>query len=189
MSLPAHLLEAVAAAAVREGLADAVYTRIQTPIGPLTVVQGVHGVVRIGFAEEALDRLLAEVAAGLGPRIIASDTELAATRDAIDAYFAGEDERLALPVDFSLVRSPFRRAALEELRTVGPGSVITYGGLAARIGHPRAARAIGTACARNPIPIVVPCHRVLPGSGGVGNYGGGPERKRVLLTHEGALRA
>ena len=155
MSLPAHLLEAVAAAAVREGLADAVYTRIETPIGPLTVVQGVHGVVRIGFAEEALDRLLAEVAAGLGPRIIASDTELAATRDAIDAYFAGEDETLALPVDFSLVHSPFRRAALEELRTVGAGSVITSGGLAARIGHPRAARAIGTACARNPIPIVM----------------------------------
>ena len=108
------------------------------------------------------------MAAGLGPRIIASDTELAATRDAIDAYFAGEDERLALPVDFSLVRSPFRRAALEELRTVGPGSVITYGGLAARIGHPRAARAIGTACARNPIPIVVPCHRCCRARAGSG---------------------
>ena len=156
--LPESLLESVAAAAVREGLADAVFTRLSTPIGRLLVVQGREGVVRVGFEEEPEDRVLAEVAAGLGPRIVASDAELAATRDAIDAYFAGEGERLQLPVDFSLVRSPFRRAA----------------------------RAVGTACARNPIPIVVPCHRVLPGSGGVGNYGGGPERKRVLLTLEGA---
>jgi methylated-DNA-[protein]-cysteine S-methyltransferase len=86
-----------------------------------------------------------------------------------------------------LVRSAFRREALEELRLVGAGQVVTYGELARRIDHPKAARAVGTACATNPIPIVVPCHRVLPGSGGVGNYGGGPEIKRRLLAHEGAL--
>ena len=185
--LPATLLDQLASAAVREGLADAVYTRLPTPIGTLLVVQGERGVVRVGFAEDPVDRLLAEVAARLGPRIVASDRELAATRDALSAYFEGDDERLDLPVDLALVRSDFRRAALTALRDdVGPGDVVTYGGLATRIGHPKAARAVGSACATNPVPIVVPCHRVVPGGGGVGSYGGGPERKRQLLAHEGA---
>ena len=187
MTLPQHLLDRLAASAVAEGLADAVYTRLKTPIGTLTVVQGEHGVVRVGFEDDPVDRVLAEVAAGLGPRIVASDAELAATRETLEAYFEGTDERLDLPVDFVLVRSAFRREALEELRRVGAGQVVTYGELARRIDHPKAARAVGTACATNPIPIVVPCHRVLPGSGGVGNYGGGPEIKRRLLAHEGAL--
>jgi methylated-DNA-[protein]-cysteine S-methyltransferase len=188
MTLPARLLDAIASAAVREGLADAVFTRLATPIGRLLVVGGAGGVVRVGFEEEPEDHVLAGVASRLGPRIVASDTELAAVRDAMEAYFAGEDESLAVPVDFRLVRSDFRRAALEALRDdVGPGHVVTYGGLAAKIGRPKAARAVGTACATNPVPIIVPCHRVVPGSGGVGSYGGGPERKRRLLAHEGAL--
>jgi methylated-DNA-[protein]-cysteine S-methyltransferase len=187
MTLPSHLLDAIASAAVREGLADAVYTRLRTPIGTLLIVQGEEGLVRVGFPEESEDALLAQVAAGLGPRIVASDRELAATRDAISAYFEGEDESLDLPVDLSLVRSGFRRTALQTLRAeVGPGDVVTYGKLAARIGHPNAARAVGSACATNPVPIVVPCHRVLPGGGGVGSYAGGPARKRRLLAHEGA---
>ena len=188
MTLPASLLDAIASAAVREGLADAVYTRLATPIGTLLVVQGARGVVRVGFEEDPEDELLAQVAAHLGPRIVASDRELAATRDVLSSYFEGDDERLDVPVDLSLVRSDFRRAALTALRQdVGPGQVVTYGALAAKIGRPKAARAIGTACATNPVPVIVPCHRVLPGTGGVGNYGGGPERKRRLLAHEGAL--
>jgi methylated-DNA-[protein]-cysteine S-methyltransferase len=186
MSLPTALLDSIASAAVREGLADAVYTRLDTPIGRLLIVQGERGVVRVGFPEERVDTLLAQVAARLGPRIVASDRELAETRDVVSAYFDGVDERLDLPVDLSLVRSGFRRAALTALREVGPGHVVTYGALAARVGHPRAARAIGSACATNPVPIIVPCHRVLPGAGGVGSYGGGPDRKRRLLAHEGA---
>jgi methylated-DNA-[protein]-cysteine S-methyltransferase len=187
MTLPTNLLESIASAAVREGLADAVYTRVSTPIGKLLVVQGQEGVVRVGFPEESEDALLAQVAARLGPRVVASDRELAATRDVFSAYFEGGDESLAVPVDLSLVRSDFRRTALQTLRAeVGPGSVLTYGALAARIGHPKAARAVGSACATNPVPLVVPCHRVVPGSGGVGSYGGGPERKRRLLAHEGA---
>ena len=186
MSLPHRLLDSIASAAVREGLADAVYTRLATPIGTLLVVQGERGVVRVGFEHEPVDRLLAEVAARLGPRIVASDRELAATRGVLSAYFEGEDERLEVPVDLALVRSAFRRAALTALRDeVGPGEVVTYGALAAKLGHPGAARAVGSACATNPVPIVVPCHRVVPGSGGVGSYGGGPERKRRLLAHEG----
>ena len=186
--LPDSLLEAVASAAVREGLADAIFTRLSTPIGRLLVVQGPHGVVRIGFEEEAEDRLLAEVAGRLGPRVVASDRELAATRDTLSAYLEGEGETLDLPVDLGLVHGPFRREVLETLHdTVHRGEVVTYGRLAERSGRPKAFRAAATACARNPVPIVVPCHRVVPGSGGIGNYGGGPERKRVLLALEGAL--
>jgi methylated-DNA-[protein]-cysteine S-methyltransferase len=185
MTLSAELLESIASAAVREGLADAVYTRLDTPIGKLLIVQGERGVVRIGFPEEPVDALLTQVAGRIGPRIIASDRELATTRDAFSAYFEGEP--LDLPVDLTLVRSDFRRSALEHLYDeVRPGQVVTYAGLAAKIGHPRAARAVGSACATNPVPIVVPCHRVLPGAGGVGGYGGGPDRKRLLLAHEGA---
>jgi len=187
MTLSSQLLDAITSAAVREGLADAVYTHLRTPIGTLLIVQGERGVVRVGFPEEREDVLLAEVAGCVGPRVVASDRELGATRDAVSAYFEGEDETLDVPVDMSLVRSGFRRAALQALRDeVHAGEVVTYGALAARIGHPKAARAVGSACATNPVPIIVPCHRVLPGSGGVGSYGGGPERKRRLLAHEGA---
>jgi methylated-DNA-[protein]-cysteine S-methyltransferase len=186
--LPDSLLEAVAAAAVREGLADAVFTRLPTPIGRLLVVQGERGVVRVGFEDEPEDRVLAEVAAAFGPRIVASDRELAATRDTLDAYFAGEGDPQRLPFDLTLVPAPFRHAVLETLHDSVPrGQIVTYGKLAERAGNPRAHRAAATACARNPIPIVVPCHRVLPSSGGIGNYGGGPERKRALLELEGAL--
>lgn len=186
--LSPDLLDSLASAAVREGIADAVYTRLASPIGDLLVVQGERGVLRIGFAEESDDALLADVAARIGPRIVASDRELATTRDTLSAYLEGDDERLELPVDLSLVGAPFRRVVLETLhREVHRGEVVTYGALAEQAGRPRAARAVGSACARNPVPLIVPCHRVLPGSGGIGSYGGGPERKRRLLALEGAL--
>jgi methylated-DNA-[protein]-cysteine S-methyltransferase len=184
--LPESLLEAVASAAVREGLADGLFTRLSTPIGRLLVVQGPNGVVRVGFEEEPEDAVLAEVAGRLGPRLVASDRELETTRDAFSAYLEGDDDRLELPVDLGLVQAPFRRAVLETLhREVGRGDVVTYGALAERSGRPRAYRAAATACARNPVPIVVPCHRVLPSTGKLGSYAGGPERKETLLTLEG----
>jgi methylated-DNA-[protein]-cysteine S-methyltransferase len=186
--LPDSLLEAVASAAVREGLADAIFTRLGTPIGRLLVVQGPRGIVRIGFEEEAEDALLAEVAGRLGPRVIASDRELAATRDALSSYLEGEDDALELPVDLELVHAPFRHKVLETLHdTVHRGELVTYGALAERSGNPKAFRAAATACARNPVPLVVPCHRVVPSGGGIGNYGGGVARKRTLLELEGAL--
>jgi methylated-DNA-[protein]-cysteine S-methyltransferase len=180
-------LDRLASAAVREGLADAVYTTLSTPLGPLVVVQGEHGVIRIAFEGEPLDRTLARVATGVGPRIVQSDRELAATRDALSRYLEGDDDRLDLPVDLSLVGGPFRRAVLDTLhREVHRGEVVTYGALARQAGNPRAVRAVGTACATNPVPIVVPCHRVVPGAGGVGSDAGGPARKRELLALEGA---
>jgi methylated-DNA-[protein]-cysteine S-methyltransferase len=186
--LPASLLEAVASAAVREGLADAIFTRLNTPIGRLLVVQGPRGIARVAFEEEAEDGVLAEVAGRLGPRVVGSDRELATTRDTISAYLEGEGDTLALPVDLELVHAPFRRAVLETLHdTVARGEVVTYGALAQRSGRPKAHRAAATACARNPVPLVVPCHRVVPSGGGIGNYGGGPARKEALLRLEGAL--
>ncbi len=189
--LPQQLLDSVAAEAVREGLADALFTRVPTPIGTLTVASGERGIVRIGFDDEPEDRVLAPVANALGPRVLRSDRELAAVRDALQAYLEGErEDELDLPYDLTLVRSPFRRTVLEALqRDVHRGETIRYGELAARAGNPKAARAAGTACATNPVPIVVPCHRVLPSTGGVGSYGGGPDRKRQLLAHEGAILA
>jgi methylated-DNA-[protein]-cysteine S-methyltransferase len=184
--LPDTLLEAVASAAVREGLADAIFTRLSTPIGRLLVVQGPRGVVRIGFEEEAEDGLLAEVARRLGPRIVASDRELAVTRDTLSAYLEGDEDTLTLPVDLELVHAPFRHKVLETLHdTVARGEVVTYGKLAERSGNAKAFRAAATACARNPVPLVVPCHRVVPSGGGIGNYGGGVRRKEALLRLEG----
>ena len=188
--LPDSLLEAVASAAVREGLADAVFTRLSTPIGRLLVVQGPNGIVRVGFEEEPEDALLAGVAAELGPRVVASDRELAGARDQLSAYLEGDASVLDLPVDLGFVHAPFRRAVLETLHdTVRRGEVVTYGKLAERSGNPRAFRAAATACARNPVPIVVPCHRVLAASGRLGGFSahGGAATKRRMLIIEGAL--
>ena len=113
-------LDRLASAAVREGLADAVYTTLSTPIGPLVVVQGPHGVLRIAFEGEPLDRTLARVAAGVGPRIVHSDRELATTRDTISAYLEGDDDRLELPVDLSLVRSPVPPRGARDAAPRGP---------------------------------------------------------------------
>jgi methylated-DNA-[protein]-cysteine S-methyltransferase len=185
--LSEQFLDRLASAAVQEGLADAVYTTLKTPIGRLLVVQGGGGVLRIAFEDEPEDVTLAGVAAGVGPRLVRSDRELEATRDTLSAYLEGDDDTLGLPVDLTLTRGPFRRAVLDTLhRGVHRGEVITYGELAREAGNPRAVRAVGSACATNPVPIVVPCHRVLPATHKLGNYGGGPDRKRALLTLEGA---
>jgi methylated-DNA-[protein]-cysteine S-methyltransferase len=186
--LSERLLESVAADAVREGLADALFTVVPTPIGRLTVVSGAAGVLRVGFEEEPPDAVLAGVARRVGPRVLLSDRALAGVREQLQAYLEGDLARLDVPFDLRLVGSPFRRAVLEALaRDVDRGEVIRYGELAARAGNARAARAAGTACATNPIPIIVPCHRVVPSGGGIGNYGGGVPRKVALLELEGFL--
>lgn len=180
------LLERVASSAVAAGDVDAVFCRLDSPIGRLLLVQSARGVVRIGFEEEPEAAALGQVAEAIGPRIVESRAETRDAREALQAYLetgAGP----AMPVDLTLVSGPFRRRVLDELAKVPSGEVVTYGGLAARAGRPGAARAAGTACARNPLPLVIPCHRVVPGSGGVGSYAGGAHRKRALLAMEGAV--
>ncbi len=186
--LPDHLLEAVASAAVAEGLVDAIYTTVPTRIGPLLVVSGQTGILRVSFPEHPVDDALAEVADRIGPRVVASRRELSEVSERFAAYFDGDLDAIELPYDLRLAGSGFRREALEALaKTTHAGEVVTYKELAARAGRPRAIRAAGTACATNPIPLVVPCHRVVPSTGGIGNYGGGVERKQRLLALEGVL--
>ncbi len=186
--LPDHLLEAVASAAVAEGIVDALYTRVDTRIGPLLVVTGDTGILKVSFPEHPVDDALAEVADRIGPRVVASRNELREVGDRISAYLDGDLVAIEMPYDLRLAGSGFRREALEALaRTTHAGQVVTYKELAARAGRPRAIRAAGTACATNPIPLVVPCHRVVPTGGGIGNYGGGTERKATLLELEGAI--
>lgn len=180
-------LERFATAAVQEGSVDASYDFVESPIGSLLVVQTARGVARIAFGDERVDEVLWEVGSILGPRIVRSKETTEAVTTALHAYLAGDDHQIGLKVDLSLVRSDFQRRVLQTLaRRVPRGRVTTYGRLAEQVGHPGAARAAGTALARNPIPIVLPCHRVVPSSGGLGNYGGGVERKRWLLELEGA---
>ena len=181
-----ELLERVASAAWDEGVADAVYAIADTSIGSLLVVETHQGVVRVGFPEEPEDRVLRSIAERLGPRIVRSERLTRETNEQLAAYLEGDLDRIARPVDFSLVHAPFRRMVLDRMLQIPRGEVATYGELAKRAGKPKAARAAGTACATNPVPIIVPCHRVVPGSGGVGNYGGGPDRKWFLLGLEGA---
>ena len=180
-------LERVATAAIDAGLADATYGTLETPVGRLLVVQTPKGVCRVAFEEEDPDRVLSQVAATVGARVVRSRATTAAVEEAFEYYFEGRDLDLRLPVDLSLVTAPFQRDVLGTLRRIRGGRVVTYSELAARAGRPRAWRAAGSAVARNPIPILVPCHRVVPSTGGVGNYGGGVRRKRYLLSLEGSL--
>ena len=185
--LPDHLLEAVASAAVAEGLVDAVYTTVPTRIGPLLVVSGDHGLLKVSFPEHPVDDALAEIAHRIGPRVVASRGEMREVSERIAAYFDGDLEAIDMPYDLRLATG-FRREALEALaKTTHAGEIVTYKELAARAGRPKAIRAAATACATNPIPLVVPCHRVVPSTGGIGNYGGGVERKQRLLALEGVL--
>jgi methylated-DNA-[protein]-cysteine S-methyltransferase len=188
MSLDTAFLDRLAAAAVAEGLTDVVYGTVPTPLGTLLVAQSDRGLCRIGFGDEPETRMLAELAERVGPRVVASAAGTARACEALVAYLEGEQVDLDLPVDLRLVSSAFQRQVLVSgLGRVRRGEVATYGELAEAIGHPRAARATGTALARNPVPIVVPCHRVVPAGGSIGNYGGSPWRKRFLLELEGAI--
>lgn len=186
MTLDKRFLDRLAAAAEDAGLADIVYGTVSTRFGDLLVAQTEAGVCRVAFQEEPESDVLLQLASRIGPRVIASDRATAEVRSALEAYLEGERIDLSFPVDFTLVASGFQRRVLKRLQKVPRGRVMTYGEMAAAIGHPRAARAAGTALARNPIPVIVPCHRVVPADHRVGMYGGGPWRKRFLLELEGA---
>jgi methylated-DNA-[protein]-cysteine S-methyltransferase len=174
--------------AEKEGLIDVAYTTVDTPVGPLGVAVTEKGLVKVGLRADEYD-FLEEVADNVSPRIVELPKRVDPVRRQLDEYFAGRRTMFSLQIDWQLSQG-FRRMVLEALFSqVGFGEVVSYGELALRVGHPRASRAVGTAMATNPVPIVVPCHRVLRTGGNIGNYGGGVDMKRRLLTHEGALLA
>jgi methylated-DNA-[protein]-cysteine S-methyltransferase len=178
------LLAAALARAEADGLVDVACVVEDTPIGPLTLVATEAGVVKIAFGDDpaALD----EVAATVSPRVVRLPRRLDPVRRELDEYFAGRRHDFDVPLDRRLSHG-YRLAVLEELSRVPFGETVTYKDLAERTGHPKASRAVGTAMATNPIPIVVPCHRVLRTGGALGGYGGGLDTKAWLLRHEGAL--
>ena len=172
-------------AAADAGLLDAAYDVADTPVGPLLVAVTEAGIRRIGFDPD-LDRDLDRLARDAGLRVLRVPRRLDRVKRQLDEYFSGRRREFELEVDLAAV-APFQRAALTELARVPFGQVTSYGSLAARIGKPRAARAVGGAMNRNPIPIVLPCHRVVGSTGSLVGYGGGLDRKRALLALEGVL--
>ncbi|MGZ4603243.1 MAG: methylated-DNA--[protein]-cysteine S-methyltransferase, partial [Kineosporiaceae bacterium] len=143
------------------------------------------GLVRDAFPVEDPDAVLDALAAGISPRVLRAPARLDTVARELDEYFAGRRHTFDVPVDLQLAHG-FRRAVLERLVEVPYASTVSYGELAARVGSPRASRAVGTACALNPVPLVVPCHRVVHSDGSPGSYRGGPEAKRRLLALEAA---
>jgi methylated-DNA-[protein]-cysteine S-methyltransferase len=185
MTVPAALDERLRARAAAEGLLDVAYDLADSPVGPLLVAATGRGVCRIAFepdGEAELDRL----ARLHGVRVLRSARPVERARRELADYFDGRRRAFDVSVDVAAL-SPFQRLVLEELARVPYGQTATYGALAARVGRPRAARAVGGALNRNPIPIVLPCHRVVGASGALVGYAGGLERKRALLALEGAL--
>jgi methylated-DNA-[protein]-cysteine S-methyltransferase len=172
--------------AADEGLLDVAYGFADSPLGPLTVIVTGRGLVRLSYAHEAVDEQLDEIAMRLSPRILESADRTDAVRRQLDEYFAGHRRRFDVPIDWRLVRG-FAGEVLRATARIPFGSVSSYREVATEAGSPNAYRAAGNALGSNPIPIVVPCHRVLHAGGGLGGYTGGLERKRYLLRLEGVL--
>jgi methylated-DNA-[protein]-cysteine S-methyltransferase len=170
------------ASADREGLIDVAVSMVESPVGDLLVAVTPRGLVRLAFDPE---HVLNELAERISPRVVEAPTRLDPVRRELDEYFEGRRGAFDLEVDWSLTGG-FRRRVLEATARIPTGQVTTYGALATQVGKPTAARAVGNAVGSNPVAIVVPCHRVVPAGGGVGNYGGGPERKAFLLDLEHA---
>jgi methylated-DNA-[protein]-cysteine S-methyltransferase len=179
--------ELVGVRAARAGLIDVAYATVDTPVGALILATTRTGLVRLAFPEEGLDHVLEDLAASLSPRVLENPRMTDPVRRELDAYFDGRRRTFRAAIDWSLASGRFSRRVLEETARIPFGSVSTYGDVAGRAGSPRAARAAGNALHDNPVPIVVPCHRVVPSSGGIGKYGGNEWRKAYLLRLEGAL--
>jgi methylated-DNA-[protein]-cysteine S-methyltransferase len=168
----------------REGLIDVAYATEDSPLGPLTVFVTRAGLLRIAYQDEPLDATLQQTADRVSPRILEAPERTDAVRRELAEYFAGGRRAFDVPLDWRLVRG-FARDVLRATARVPFGAVTTYGAVATAAGSPRAYRAAGNALGSNPIPIVVPCHRVLHTGGGLGGYTGGIGRKAYLLALEG----
>jgi methylated-DNA-[protein]-cysteine S-methyltransferase len=184
-TLPDRLDNRFRDAAASAGLLDVAYDFADSPVGRLLVATSERGLCRITFDPE-VDRELEWLARAFGVRVLRTAKPIDPVRRELDEYFEGSRQEFDLPVDLTPLPE-FQRGVLTELVRVPYGHVDTYGGLARKIGKPSAARAVGGALNRNPIPIVVPCHRIVGASGSLTGYAGGLERKQALLGLEGAI--
>jgi methylated-DNA-[protein]-cysteine S-methyltransferase len=173
------------AEAADHDLLDIAYQTVETPVGELLLAATTEGLVRIAYASEDFDSVLQILATKISPRILQAPRRLDAAARQLDDYFAGRRTTFQLPLDLRL-STGFRRSVLEHLRGIAYGTTESYATVATATGHPTAVRAVGSACATNPLPVVVPCHRVVRSDGAIGNYLGGVEAKRTLLTLEAA---
>jgi methylated-DNA-[protein]-cysteine S-methyltransferase len=181
----ANLTDRLAAAADRDGLLDVAYRTVDSPIGGLLVAATPAGVVRVAFEREGLDDVLADLAATVSPRILRSGRRTDAVARQLDQYFARERRRFDVDVDLQLVHG-FRREVVSHLADIPYGTTESYAALARAAGRPTAVRAVGSACSHNPLPLLLPCHRVVRSDGTIGQYLGGTEAKVALLALEGA---
>jgi len=170
-------------AAEADGSLDVAYRTIDTPVGTLLLAATPVGLVRVAYDIEGHDAVLNQLANAVSPRILRSPSRLDATARQIDEYFAKRRTAFEVPIDLRLADG-FRRDVVEHLRNIGYGRRESYAGVAAAIGRPRAVRAVGTACGHNPLPVVIPCHRVVRSDGSAGQYVGGPVAKSTLLDLE-----
>ena len=165
-------------------LLDIAYRTVDSAVGPLLLAATPLGLLRVAFANEGHDSVLQNLAARVSPRVLEAPTRLDPVARQLEEFFTGRRHRFDVALDWSLSHG-FRRTVLEHLNSdIGYGPTTSYAALARRSGSPNAVRAVGTACATNPIPIVVPCHRVIRSDGAIGAYRGGPATKRVLLDLE-----
>src|ERR671931_135752 len=175
----------IAERAGEEGLLDVAYASVDSPLGPLVVAATPKGLVRVSYSEfRGEDEVLEELARRVSPRVLEAPTRLDPVRRELDEYFEGRREEFDIPIDWSYLAG-FTREVLRATAAIPFGDVSTYAGVAAAAGSPRATRAAGNALGANPMPVIVPCHRVLRTGGGLGGYTGGIERKRFLLQLEG----
>jgi methylated-DNA-[protein]-cysteine S-methyltransferase len=172
--------------AAEEGLLDVAYTTTDSPFGPLLLARTPHGLVRVGLPNQDADALLLDLATRVSPRVLEAPAQLDATRRELDLYFEGKLTDFDLPLDWQLSKD-FRRRVLRAIARIPYGQTRSYTEMAKSAGNERAVRAAGTACGSNPIPLVVPCHRVLRTGGALGGYGGGLPMKESLLKLEGIL--
>jgi methylated-DNA-[protein]-cysteine S-methyltransferase len=175
----------LAEAANKAGLLDVAYRVVDSPFGPLLLAATEIGLVRVAYAREDHDRVLEQLATRISPRVLRAPARLDPAARELDEYLSGRRTSFDLSLDFQLATG-FRRTVLMHLPDIGYGSTASYAALALAAGNPKAVRAVGTACATNPLPLVVPCHRVVRSDGTIGQYVGGPEVKRTLLNLEAA---
>lgn len=179
-------LDRFKARAAEEGLLDVAYATADSPFGPLLLARTRRGLVRVGLPNQDADELLVDLAERVSPRVLEAPAELDMARRELDLYFEGRLDRFDLPLDWQL-SGGFRQRVLRAINRIPYGQTRSYTEMARKAGNERAVRAAGTACGSNPIPLVVPCHRVLRTGGALGGYGGGLPMKRALLELEGVL--